>query len=318
MAIIHSLLFILGQRILPQARYTAREISPETKNEGSLYFFRPVAIVCDEKNIFVLDSEDEAIRVFSKSGSLVYSFGRKGQGPGEFQMPADIDILGGKVYVADGGNRRIQVLDRRGRYLAGFKVPFWPQKILALDEERIVVGHIPSGLSGAEKVLHCYDSNGKLRWEAAESYFSGDSVYDMMRNRLFIERAPAGEFFLVRSSHDRVIRRLDKDGALVKETEVAGAYAVSEVEIPARGGKKRLLGFCWNFAAYGGKVYLLIPEPTPEKDLGPGRRVAVIEAEGSLEAFLDFPLEITRIAVEGERVYAVDTEARLRLFSIEK
>jgi hypothetical protein len=299
--------------------FTAIEIKPDGSDIDSLYFSRPVAIVYDQNSLFVLDSEEEEIRVFSKSGTLLSSFGRKGQGPGEFQMPADIDILGDKVYVADGANRRVQILDKRGKYLAGFTTPFWPQRILALNPERIVLGHIPSGLSGNEKVLHCYNSQGKLQWESMDSYFSGDSVYDLMRNRIFIKKGKGGDIYFIRSSADRIIRRVSKDGTLVGEIEVTGAYAVKEIDIPSRSGqKKKLAGFCWNCAVDGGKFYLLIPQLTAAKDLVAGKQAAVIDGEGNIEAFIDFPFPMTRMAVEGGRVYGLDTEARLRFFGIKK
>lgn len=311
--------FLSSQKVAPQSYYAAIEVKPEAKNTDSLYFSRPVSIIYDEKSLFVLDSEDCRINVFSKSGAFLHSLGRKGQGPGEFQMPSDMDILRDKIFVADGANRRVQVLDKKGNYLAGFKVLFWPQRILALDLERIVLGHIPSGLSGREKVLHCYNPKGELQWEAMDSYFSEDSVYDLMRNRIFLRKGTAGDFFFIRSSDDRVIRRLNKDGALVKEIEVTEDLPLNKIAVPTRSGRRRELpGFCWNCAADGEKLYLLIPQLTADKDLEPGRRVAVITGEGNIEAFIDFPSEITRMAVEGERVYALDSEARLRLFTVKK
>jgi len=317
--LIFAVLSFSAQEVAPQPRHAAVEIKPAAKNTDSLYFSRPVAIVYDENSLYVLDSEDAEIRVFSKSGAFLHSFGRKGQGPGEFGMPSDMDILGDRIFVADGANRRVQILDKKGNYLAGFKVLFWPQRILALERERIVLGHIPSGLSGKEKVLHCYNSRGELLWEAMDSYFSGNSVYDMMRNRIFIRKGMAGDFFIIRSSDDRIIRRMNKDGALVKEIKVTKAYSVKEIVIPAGGGQsKSLLGFCWNCAVDAEKFYLLVPKFTGEKDLEPGRQIAVINAGGNIEAFIDFPLEITRMAVEGDRIFALDSEARLRLFVVKK
>lgn len=317
--IIFSISLISSSLAAPPRRYSAKEVEPEAKNMDSLYFSRPVAIVYDENNVFVVDSADAEIKVFSKSGAFLYSLGRKGQGPGEFQMPSDMDILGDKVFVADGANQRVQVLDKKGNYLAGFKVPFWPQRILALETERIVLGHIPSGLSGKEKVLHCYNAKGELLWEAMDSYFSEDSVYDMMRNRIFIKKEMKGDFFFLRSSDDRIIRRMNKDGAIVKEIKVTKEYPLKEIILPARGGRRKsLLGFCWNCASDGEKIYLLTPRFTAEKDLEPGRQIAVIDGAGDIEAFIDFPLEITRIAVEGDKVYGLDSEARLRIFAVKK
>jgi len=305
------------QKVSPQPHGAAIEIKPEAKNIDSLYFSRPVAIVYDENRLFVLDSEDEEIKVFSKSGAFLYSFGRKGQGPGEFQMPTDMDILSDEIFIADGANLRVQVLDKKGNYRAGFKTLYWPQRILALEKERIVLGHLPSGLSGQEKVLHCYNSKGGLLWEAVESYFSGDSVYDLMRNRIFIRKQGPGDFFFIRSSDDRIVRRMNKDGALIKEIKVTEDLHLNKIAIPTRSGqRKELLGFCWNCAVDAEKFYLLIPQFTAEKDLEPGRQIAVIDGEGNIAAFIDFPVAMTRIAVEGDRIYGLDSEARLRIFAV--
>ena len=300
--------------------YAAMEVKPAAENTDSLYFSRPCAIVYDEKNLFVLDSEDEEIKVFSKAGGFLYAFGKKGQGPGEFQMPGDMDILGDKIFVSDGANRRVQVLDKKGAYLGSFKVQFWPQGILALETETILLWSLPSGFSGKEKVLHCFNSKGGLVWEAVDSYFSGDSVYDTMQNRAFLRKAAKGAFFFIRSSDDRgVIRRMSEDGALIKEIEVRKGYPLKQIVLPLRGGRKKTLPvFCWNCTAAGGKIYLLIPEFTDEKDLGPGKQIAVISEAGGIEAFIDCPFELTRIAVEGEKIYGLDSEARLRLFEFKK
>ena len=316
---VFAIFSLSSENALPQVHFSAAEIKPETKNTDSFYFFRPVAIAYDEKCLFILDSEAGEIRVFSKSGAFLYSFGRKGQGPGEFHMPSDMDILGHRIFVADGANRRIQVLDKKGSFIGGFSVPFWPQWILALEAEKIVLGSLPSGFSGQEKVLHCFNARGELLWQAIDSYFSGDAVYDLMRNRAFLRKGTGGDFFFIRSSDDRIIRQLNKDGAVIREIGVVKAYPLKEIALPLRGGrKKNLTSFCWNCAVEAGRFYLLVPRFTPDQDLGPGREVAVVDGAGNIEAFIDLPTEMTRIAVEGERIYGLDGESRLRLLVMKK
>lgn len=58
---------------------------------------------------------------FSKSGEPIASFGRKGSGPGEFDLPHGIAIdARDRIYVADRSNQRIQVFDRDGHPLASW------------------------------------------------------------------------------------------------------------------------------------------------------------------------------------------------------
>jgi DNA-binding beta-propeller fold protein YncE len=62
------------------------------------------------------------ISVFAKDGKYLRSFGKLGSGPVEFRTPHDIAIdEKGRLFVADRGNHRIQVLDLEGRYLAEWK-----------------------------------------------------------------------------------------------------------------------------------------------------------------------------------------------------
>jgi sugar lactone lactonase YvrE len=62
------------------------------------------------------------ISVFSREGKYLRSFGKLGSGPGEFRTPHDIFIDDkDRLFVADRGNQRIQVLDLEGKMLAQWK-----------------------------------------------------------------------------------------------------------------------------------------------------------------------------------------------------
>jgi DNA-binding beta-propeller fold protein YncE len=69
-----------------------------------------------------VSSENHRVRVFdAKSGAHIADIGRRGTGPGEFNLPRDLAIgIGGRLYVVDGGNFRVVVFDKDGRYLQRF------------------------------------------------------------------------------------------------------------------------------------------------------------------------------------------------------
>lgn len=59
---------------------------------------------------------------FTADGRCLGAFGGRGAGPGQFDLPHGIAIdAGGRVYVADRGNSRIQVFDRGGGFLDQWK-----------------------------------------------------------------------------------------------------------------------------------------------------------------------------------------------------
>ena len=297
------------------SRYSVREIKPDVQAEGVAVLLRPAALVCDEAHIYVLDMDGADIKVYAKSGEFERVIGRKGQGPGEFHLPSGLDILGGKLYVADSANRRVQVLDIKGKYLAGFRVPFQPHRVLALVPDRIVVMSLPRGLEGQEKILHGFDGAGQPLWEAIDSFYSGESVYDLMRNRWFMLKAGGGEFFLVRATDDRAVRKLDGEGTLLAQAEVTDRYPFQEIDIPVREGRKRpLRALFWNCASDGEKLYLLVPERTEDGDLGPGRKIVRLSQSGEIAAEIDLPERLSRIAVDGRAIFGLDLDARLRVF----
>jgi DNA-binding beta-propeller fold protein YncE len=82
-------------------------------------FNRPTGVAWDAAgNIFVSDGYNNArIAKMDKTGKFVKSFGVKGTGDGQLDMPNSIAVdAKGNVYVADLGNKRIQVFDNDGNY----------------------------------------------------------------------------------------------------------------------------------------------------------------------------------------------------------
>lgn len=311
--------WILGLSVLASpggpARLGLREVVSRPARSAPC-LFRPSAMACDRDGVYVLDAGDADIKVFAPDGAFLRSVGRKGSAPGEFRMPADIDVHDGRLYVADSGNRRIQVLDRRGVYLRGFGVKQMPWKVLALDGERTIVAHLASGLSNPEKMVTCYVGNGIEDWRTFDASVSGDPAGDALRNQVSLCRSPGGGFWIVKHFDDRVIRRLGSDGRAADsmappETDLP----FRDIAVPAIRGEKRLLrALCRACAEDAGRLFLLLPDYTEDGDLGPGKTIAVLGESGKVESTLDLPERMSRIAVVGDAIYALDLEPRLRIF----
>jgi DNA-binding beta-propeller fold protein YncE len=96
---------------------------------GAKWFSRLTSVTVDPAGtkLYAVDiggvsSERHVVRVFdAKSGEHLMDIGKRGSGPGEFNLPRDLAIgLDGRLYVVDGGNFRIVVFDRDGKYLSSF------------------------------------------------------------------------------------------------------------------------------------------------------------------------------------------------------
>ncbi|MCB1954309.1 MAG: 6-bladed beta-propeller [Rhodocyclaceae bacterium] len=86
-----------------------------------------VTVSPDGNRLYVVDiggvqSDNHRIRVFdSHTGASIQDIGKRGRGPGEFNLPRDLAIgKDGRLYIVDGGNFRVQIFDRDGKYLDSF------------------------------------------------------------------------------------------------------------------------------------------------------------------------------------------------------
>ena len=96
---------------------------------GEKWFSRLTSVTVDPsgQRLYAVDlggvtSEQHQVRVFDAvSGAHLMDIGKRGSGPGEFNLPRDAAIgLNGRLYVVDGGNFRVVVFDREGKYLHSF------------------------------------------------------------------------------------------------------------------------------------------------------------------------------------------------------
>ncbi len=77
---------------------------------------------------------------FSKDGKLLSSWGKKGTGPGEFDLPHAIVVdKRGRVIVGDRENNRIQVFSPEGKYLTEWKEGGAPFGLFLTPDERLFV-----------------------------------------------------------------------------------------------------------------------------------------------------------------------------------
>jgi DNA-binding beta-propeller fold protein YncE len=97
------------------------------------------AIVAPNGDIFVADGHggdtNARIMKFSKDGKFIKTWGKKGSGPGEFNIPHRLAFdSAGRLYVADRNNNRIQIFDQDGNFIAEWKQFGRPSGIYIRDD----------------------------------------------------------------------------------------------------------------------------------------------------------------------------------------
>jgi hypothetical protein len=96
-------------------------------------------IVAADGSIFAASSRQHTIFKFDSKGSLIKSFGQKGQGPGDFNGPDDLSILDGKYLVVGeyALGHRISLFDLDGNFVKLLKTKHHVYSSTALRDGKV-------------------------------------------------------------------------------------------------------------------------------------------------------------------------------------
>lgn len=142
---------------------------------------RPTGIATDEASgrLYVADTGDHNVKVFSNAGELINTIGKRGTAPGEFNGPTHMSIDTDNLYVADTLNARVQVLALDGTPVGD------------IGQRGLFVGNLvrPKGVT--------FDQDGNVY--VIESYFDHLLIFDQSGQLLLPvggTGAAIGQFFL--------------------------------------------------------------------------------------------------------------------------
>jgi tripartite motif-containing protein 2/3/tripartite motif-containing protein 71 len=89
-------------------------------NDGQLTF--PLGVACDSTgNVYIADSGNNRIQVFTASGKFLRKFGSYGKNEGQLDWPIGVAVdARDMVFVGEDGNHRISVFSPTGRFITSF------------------------------------------------------------------------------------------------------------------------------------------------------------------------------------------------------
>ena len=153
----------------PQGRVLMVLGRKDRPGEQPTLFNRPTDIAfAANGDLYISDGYvNSRVVKYSKDGRVLKTWGKKGAGPGEFNLPHSIVVdAKGRVYVADRENRRIQIFDTEGNFLTQWTHMGSPWGLHITPDQHIYLADgyagrvLKSDVEG--NVLGAFGSAGKL------------------------------------------------------------------------------------------------------------------------------------------------------------
>lgn len=138
------------------------------------YLYKPGSVALDEHGaIYVLDSMNHRVVVFSSAGEHLFTFGQSGHGPGEFRFGIDggddISLVENRIVTLEKQRGRIQVFDRQGAYISSFAVPLAATGMSA-NLSSIYISVLPA--AAGEPTIFEFDYSGNQTRALGSAHFS--------------------------------------------------------------------------------------------------------------------------------------------------
>jgi len=289
-----------------------REVKIEESEE--IFFSKPVDIESSDSRVFILDSQESTVRIFSSGGKFLASLGRYGRGPGEFIGSGDMSVSRDEVALIDREGQRIQFFGHEGSFRGEFKIGFRAHRLLSLSEDKFIVSCLPRVSEKNVFLLYGFNRQGKKIFQAEKVSSSGDGTFDFFLFEHHLLRV-GGQPVLFKKFGTELALFLNEHGQRTRVLKIDPSLPVLIFQLPLSRPRKVQASF-WSVSACKDKIYLILPGRMEDGDLGPSPRVAILNLEGKLETIIDFPVPVYRLTRIDNRFFVIDDSARLRLFEL--
>ncbi|NTU51401.1 MAG: hypothetical protein HGA94_03060 [Candidatus Aminicenantes bacterium] len=242
-----------------------RTLGDVDTDDENLAFFMPSAIAVDGAgNLYVLDTGNHRVQKFGPDGTYLTTYGRRGQGPGEFQYPAWLAVDGkGFIYVTDPFNQRIQVLTPDGKdhkAIKGLEQGAGPvflgtngELVTGASRMRFLINRDEEKPAALPKLVKVLDADGKPVREFGEPVDFKNELVNNSGNEAIMTVDGAGQVYLVFPVQNR-IEKYATDGHLLWRADRELPYSMEikdKGEIKRDGGSMTIRGPQLNRCASG-------------------------------------------------------------------
>lgn len=162
--------FEAGNRVLHPVTDTVLMVGGSAQDTA---LFAPTMLAWTDAGIVVWDRDRTQVLLFSAEGRLLWRYGSRGSGPGEFAGVTEIAADDEKrVWVLDPGNDRLSILSSSGELIRAFRLPDvgYVDRLMPMKGGRAM-------LMGLDTMLHIIDEHGNLLLSRRHPYTAYPSLH---------------------------------------------------------------------------------------------------------------------------------------------
>lgn len=186
---------------------------------------RPADVaVDDEGSVLILDAGNHKVKKYDSGGNYLSSFGKKGNGPGEFIGPTQMDICtNGDIIINDRALRMVNIFDRNGHFIRRINnegLP--PVGILALRSGEIAVFYTKKfdaeNKLNRHSLVYIFNKKGTLLRKFVEPRIYEDLSTNFWCNSVFLAADDLDNIYVNFQAQNR-IEKYSVDGKLLLKTD---------------------------------------------------------------------------------------------------
>ena len=172
--------------------------------------------VDDEGRIYVINSRDANVRIFDRDGVFLKAVGRKGQGPGEMEMPVFVQIEAGReIFIVDYSGQRGLFFTLDGMYLRQQPM-LRPVLPIRRDSRGNLIGmEIPAPPPAGGRTIKAYGPDLRPLFEIAKEEPGEKAVFDIGRPTCYCA-VRHDDSIVWGDSKEYVLHILDPEGRLIR------------------------------------------------------------------------------------------------------
>lgn len=289
----------------------------ETTTEGDFLFSAIRSIAVDDAgNIYVLDEKENHVLAFDNTGKHLKTFGRAGQGPGEFTFALTMGLTNGNEIVIEDYRNRLVYYSTEGEHIQDLPIAKTGVRRITVDSRGDVLGIVTvrDGESSRYE-LNRYDPDLNLLHNLGSTAtpsssnegfnpFSGSIYYTFDKDDRVVWGVPDQYAIKICDTTGNLIKKITKEYDPVEITEEEKKEVEEEMqEIPEEiklAIPKYHNAFQWFTADDEGRIFVMTRESIQGSQ---GRYYDVFDSEGRFIAKI--PLKFRPFLIKKNKIYSV-------------